>query len=99
LGTLRSLVAGELVAHQELRQIDMAKAPENFAETVKEVRRQLELSQEELAHELGVSFSTINRWENSKTVPFKLARRQFEAFCKRMAEQNRLKLDNKDIHS
>jgi DNA-binding transcriptional regulator YiaG len=79
LGKLRSLAAGELVAHQELRQIDMAKAPENFAETVKEVRQQLGLSQEELAHELGVSFSTINRWENSKTVPFKLARRQFEA--------------------
>ena len=99
LGTLRSLAAEELVAHQELRQIDMAKAPENFAETVKEVRQQLGLSQEELAHELGVSFSTINRWENSKTVPFKLARRQFEAFCKRMAGQGKLNLDNKDIHS
>ena len=37
----------------------MAKAPENFAETVKEVRQQLGLSQEELAHELGVSFSTV----------------------------------------
>lgn len=98
MGKLRSLAAGELVAHQELGQTDMAKAPENFAETVKEVRQQLGLSQEELAHELGVSFSTINRWENSKTVPFKLARRQFEAFCKRMVGQGKLKLDNKDIH-
>ncbi len=93
LGKLRSLAASELVAHQELRQTDMAKAPENFAETVKEVRQQLGLSQEELAHELGVSFSTINRWENSKTVPFKLARRQFEAFCVRMKEQGKLKYD------
>lgn len=90
MGTLRSLAARELVARQELRQTDMAKAPENFAETVKEVRQQLGLSQEELAHELGVSFSTINRWENSKTVPFKLARRQFEAFCERMKEQGKL---------
>jgi len=98
LGKLRSLAVGELVAHQELRQTDLAKAPENFAETVKEVRQQLGLSQEELAHELGVSFSTINRWENSKTVPFKLARRQFEAFRKRMAEQGKLNLDTKDIH-
>ena len=65
----------------------MAKAPENFAETVKGVRQQLGLSQEELAHELGVSFSTINRWENSKTVPFKLARRKFEAFCWRIKKQ------------
>lgn len=90
LGKLRSLAAGECLAHQELRRIDMAKAPENFAETVREVRQQLGLSQEELAHELGVSFSTINRWENSKTVPFKLARRQFEAFCKQMKEQGKL---------
>ena len=90
LDKLRSLAAGELVAHQELKQTDMAKAPENFAEMVKEVRQQLGLSQEELAHELGVSFSTINRWENSKTVPFKLARRQLEAFCERMKEQGKL---------
>jgi len=80
----------------------MAKAPENFAETVRKVRRQLGISQEELAHELGVSFSTINRWENSKTVPFKLARRQFDAFCHGMAEQGRLNLEIleiKDTHT
>ncbi|WP_246052143.1 helix-turn-helix domain-containing protein [Desulfobotulus mexicanus] len=35
----------------------MAKTPENFAETVKEVRQQLGLSQEELAHE--------PRWPNT----------------------------------
>ena len=68
----------------------MAKAPANFSETVKEVRRQLGLSQEELAHELDVSFSTINRWENSKTVPFKLARKQFQAFCEQMKEEGKL---------
>lgn len=93
LGKLRSLVAGKWLAHQELKQTDMAKAPKHFAEMVKEVRQQLELSQEELAHELGVSSSTINRWENSKTVPFKLARRQFEACWKRMKEQGELKHD------
>ena len=31
---------------------------------VKEVRRQLALSQEDLARELGVSYATVNRWEN-----------------------------------
>jgi hypothetical protein len=31
-------------------------------------------------------------WENSKTVPFKLARSQFEAFCRRMAEQEPVSL-------
>lgn len=76
----------------------MVRAPENFAEMVKEVRQQLGISQEELAHELGVSFATINRWENAKTVPFKLARVQFEAFCERMKEQGRLNLKDKDNH-
>lgn len=59
----------------------MTPDPENFPETVKEVRRQLALSQEDLAHALGVSFATVNRWENSRTVPSKLAQRQFELFC------------------
>jgi len=64
----------------------------NFANTVKEVRRQLALSQEGLAQELGVSFTTINRWENGKTVPFKLARTQFDTFCTKMIKQGKLKL-------
>jgi putative transcriptional regulator len=75
----------------------MARAPENFAKSVKDVRKQLGLSQEELAHELGVSYATINRWENAKTIPFKLARTQFEAFCINMAKQGKLKLEDKDI--
>lgn len=69
----------------------MIRASADFPAKVKMVRQQLELSQEELAHELGVSFSTINRWENAKTVPFKLARKQFEAFCERMVKQGKLK--------
>ena len=67
----------------------MAKVPENFAQTVKGVRLQLGLSQEEPAHELGVSFSTISRWENNKTVPFKLARRRFELIYERMREEGK----------
>ena len=75
----------------------MTESPKTFPELVREVRRQLGISQEELAHELGVSFATINRWENGKTTPFKLARAQFDAFCKKMTEQGKLELsmDNK----
>jgi len=70
----------------------MIESPKTFPELVKEVRSQLGISQEDLAHELGVSFATINRWENGKTIPFKLARGQFDAFCKKMAKQGRLTL-------
>ncbi|MBM9538397.1 helix-turn-helix domain-containing protein [Desulfobulbus alkaliphilus] len=68
----------------------MIRQPENFPETVKEVRRQLALSQEELAHALGVSFATVNRWENGKTIPSKLAQRQFEQFCALKRKQGKL---------
>ena len=68
----------------------MTESSKTFPELVREVRRQLGISQEELAHELGVSFATINRWENGKTTPFKLARAQFDAFCEKRIKQNRL---------
>ena len=72
----------------------MTKSDKTFPDLVKEVRRQLGISQEELAHELGVSFATINRWENGKTTPFKLARAQFDAYCEKMAAQGKLHLED-----
>jgi len=68
----------------------MNRQPENFPELVKEVRRQLGLTQGELAHALGVSFATVNRWENGKTKPSKLAQRQFKTFCDQKASQGLL---------
>ncbi len=35
------------------------------------IRASLGLTQEELAKKLNVAFSTINRWENEKTMPSK----------------------------
>jgi len=70
--------------------------PENHPKRVKEVRRQLGLSQEELAHAIGVSFATINRWENGKTAPSKLAIKQFTAFCTTQSRHGALKLDKQD---
>ena len=70
----------------------MAIDDQNLPALVKEIRRQLGISQEELAHELRVSFATINRWENGRTTPFKLARTQFEAFYEKKMKQGRLKL-------
>ena len=54
-----------------------------FAEKVKQVRTTLKLSQEDFAHELGVSFATINRWENGNYNPSRLAKKAFEDFCLR----------------
>jgi ribosome-binding protein aMBF1 (putative translation factor) len=40
------------------------------------------MSQEALAKELCVSYSSINRWERKQVVPSKLARKSFLDFCK-----------------
>ena len=53
----------------------------NFAETVKFVRKQLGLSQKDLAKTLNVSFSTINRWENGHVEPSNLAIKTFVDYC------------------
>lgn len=43
--------------------------------SVREIRQKLELTQEQFAHRIGVSFSTVNRWENGKGDPSPLAMR------------------------
>ena len=55
----------------------------SFEEMVKNVRKQLSISQEQLARELNVSFSTVNRWENGRSRPSPMAKELFFSFCKR----------------
>lgn len=42
---------------------------------IKTLRTKLGMTQEQLARELGVSFKTVNRWENGKSNPSAMARR------------------------
>jgi putative transcriptional regulator len=68
----------------------------NYPSFVKEVRRQLSISQEDLARELGVSYATVNRWENGQAKPSKLAQAQLDVFCKKMTNQGKLTLPDTD---
>ena len=54
-----------------------------FSEKVRYAREKLNISQEELARALNVSYATINRWENSKTKPIKMAQAAFHSFCEK----------------
>lgn len=54
----------------------------DFPSVVKYVRGKMDMSQEDLARAINVSFASINRWENGKTRPNKLALSVFTAFCK-----------------
>jgi putative transcriptional regulator len=58
---------------------------------LKNIREQLGLSQEGLARELGVSFATVNRWENNLTKPSQLAKVQLNNFCTNMIRAKKLK--------
>jgi DNA-binding transcriptional regulator YiaG len=70
---------------------------ENIPELMKSVRSQLNFSQEDLARELGVSFATVNRWENGKVFPSKMAQAAFRRFCTAMIEAKKLKLPGVEL--
>ncbi|MDY6832239.1 MAG: helix-turn-helix domain-containing protein [Thermodesulfobacteriota bacterium] len=59
---------------------------------IKEVRVQLDLSQEDFAREIGVSYATVNRWENGRFLPSKMALKCVETYCDRMIDRGRLLL-------
>lgn len=49
---------------------------------VKQIRDYLGLSQADLAEKLGVNFATVNRWENGRAIPTKLAQAKLYDYCK-----------------
>lgn len=52
-----------------------------FSDYVKSIRQKSILSQEEFAKELGVSYTTVNRWENGKTLPSYKTMKILESYC------------------
>lgn len=54
----------------------------NFSVAIKNVRQKALLSQEDFAKQLGVSHSTVNRWEKGKTLPNFKTMKRIDNFCK-----------------
>jgi putative transcriptional regulator len=44
-------------------------------EKIRQLRQNLNMTQENFAHEIGVTFATVNRWENGRTTPNKVAQK------------------------
>lgn len=59
-----------------------------FSDKLKKIRNELNLSQTALAKELGVSYATLNRWENGKFEPNYRAIKKFEEFCDKLENKN-----------
>lgn len=55
---------------------------DNTAQMIRELRQQLRLTQEQFAAKVGVTFSTVNRWENGKSAPSPLAAKRIEELLK-----------------
>lgn len=53
----------------------------SFSDELKRIRQRTFLSQEDFAQEVGVSFSTVNRWESERTIPNLAAMKNIKAFC------------------
>lgn len=49
------------------------------------LRRRLNMTQEEFAHAIGVTVSTVNRWENGHIEPSRLARKAMQELAAQAA--------------
>lgn len=56
---------------------------------LKGIRKKSLLNQTDFAKEIGVSFSTVNRWENNKAMPNYQAQKKIKEYC----EKNGLPFD------
>ncbi len=53
------------------------------SEMVRVLRARMGMTQEEFAHALGLTVGTVNRWENGRFHPSKLARATITEFARR----------------
>ncbi len=66
-----------------------AKQP-NIGKLVRALRQELNLSQEKFAAEFGVSFPTINRWENGRATPSPLAIQRISSLLNELGERGQI---------
>ena len=53
----------------------------DYATIIKKLRNKLLLTQTEFAEHIGVSFESVNRWENSKNEPTMKMKRKIIQLC------------------
>ena len=59
---------------------------QDIAALILELRQRLELTQEQFAAQLGVTFPTVNRWENRRAKPSRMALRLIKGQIEQMGE-------------
>ncbi len=72
----------------------MLNREEEIALRIREIRLEMGLTQEQFAAKLGVSFPTVNRWENQKAKPSPLAIQKLNKLFSNYKRKDRLKPNN-----
>jgi putative transcriptional regulator len=69
----------------------MLQDEEEISLRVREIRIEMNLTQEQFAAKIGVSFPTVNRWENQKAKPSPLAYQKLQKLFLTFKKKNSLK--------
>jgi putative transcriptional regulator len=82
-----------MMARAVLSDVHQAYAPDEGGSMsvhkqspISNLRRRLQMTQEEFAHAIGVTVSTVNRWENGHIEPSRLARKAMEGLLAQAPE-------------
>jgi DNA-binding transcriptional regulator YiaG len=59
-------------------------------ERIRQLRTELNMTQESFAHEIGVTFATVNRWENGRTTPNKVAQKVLRLMEKKLRKMKKV---------
>lgn len=70
---------------------DMSTSEKEISKNIRKIRLELGLTQEQFAAKLGVSFPTVNRWENQKSKPSPLALQKLEKLFLFLKKKTQLK--------
>ena len=54
-----------------------------YSDQIKKIRRELLITQTELAEMLGVAFASVNRWERGHHIPTIKQKRALRDFCRK----------------
>ena len=65
----------------------MSTSTQSLESPISTLRRRLNMTQEEFAHAIGVTVSTVNRWENGHIEPSRLARKAIDGLAAQIAAQ------------
>ena len=71
---------------------------ENAGNLIRGLRQKLGMTQEEFAHEIAVTVSTVNRWENAHAEPSKLAWKAIQDLARKRGLDSDLSSRTADLH-